>query len=123
MAGRRQLNRAIGNLGEEAAAGRLLDLGYRVLERNWRCRAGEIDIIAEHHGVIAFVEVKARSPRALRAPADAVDADKRRRIRAASRAYLSRFREPSPARFDIVSVFLDATDRVERIEVEADAFQ
>lgn len=119
---RKALNRAIGLLGEQAAAEYLWRRGYRILKRNYRCPAGEIDIIAEERGVLAFVEVKTRSPRAYAPPADAVDEEKRDRIRAAARYYLGSYREPSPRRFDVVSVLLDESDRVVSIEVEAGAF-
>lgn len=120
---RRRLNRQVGDIGEDAAARELDRLGYRILARNYRCPRGEIDIIAEHHGVIAFVEVKTRSPRALATPASAVDADKRRRLRHAAAFYMAGFRKPSPRRFDIASVWVDAADKVERVEVEENAFE
>lgn len=121
-ASRKTLNRVIGDLGEQAAADHLARKGYRLLARNYRCPAGEIDLIAEDRGTLAFVEVKTRSPRAFLPPADAVDEIKRSRIRAATKYYLGSFREPSPRRFDIVSVMLDETDRVVSIVHEAAAF-
>lgn len=116
------MNRAIGCLGEDAAADFLAGQGYRILERNWRCPAGEIDIIAEHGGEIVFVEVKARSPRARFAPEEAVDWRKQRRLAAAAKYYLAPFRRPSPHRFDIVSVMLDEGDAVVQLEQKARAF-
>src|SRR5262245_6498635 len=111
IASRKTLNRAIGNLGEDLAVRELQRRNYRILERNFRCAAGEIDIIAEHDGHIAFVEVKARSPRALASPEEAVDDAKRKRIRNAAANYLLPYRQPSPSRFDIVAVLLDDQDR------------
>jgi putative endonuclease len=119
---RRQLNRAVGTLGEDAAANYLAAQGYRLLERNSRCPAGEIDIIAEERGQVVFVEVKARSPRARFAPEEAVDARKQSRLAAAAKWYLGRFRDPSPHRFDIVSVHLDERDAVTQIELRIAAF-
>ena len=114
--------KAIGDLGEAAAEEYLRSAGYRILERNYRCRKGEIDIIAEDKGVLAFIEVKTRSPRSFLPPADAVDAEKRERIRQAAGTYLSRYRDPSPKRFDIVSVLLDDQDHVTEIHLERGAY-
>jgi putative endonuclease len=115
--------KAIGDLGESAAEEYVRSQGYRILERNFRCRRGEIDIIGEDGGVIAFLEVKTRSPRSYLPPADAVDADKRERIRRAAGTYLARYRDPSPRRFDIVSVILDDRDRVVEIHLERGAYE
>ena len=73
-------------------------------------------------GTIVFVEVKTRSPRAWQPPEAAVDADKRRRLRAAAKCYLGQYRKPSPCRLDIVSVDLDGDDRVVEIRHLAAAF-
>lgn len=72
--------------------------------------------------MLAFVEVKTRSPRAHLPPADAVDEPKRNRIRASAKYYLGSFRDPSPRRFDVVSVLLDERDRVTSLELETGAF-
>ena len=120
---RKSQNKAIGDLGEDAAAEFLRNHGYRILERNHRNRAGEIDIIAEHRGHIVFVEVKTRSPRANRPAAEAVDEEKQDRIKRAARLYLAPYRNPSPSRFDIVSVLLDTNDAVQRIHHEEDAYR
>lgn len=119
---RKLLNRAIGNLGEDAASDFLRRRGYRILERNWRCSSGEIDIIAEHRGFLAFVEVKTRSPRSYFSPAEAVDEKKQSRIRAAAAVYLASWREASPRRFDVVSVLLDDSDQIISVELEISAF-
>jgi putative endonuclease len=117
-------NRDLGALGEEIAVRFLVQEGYRILDRNYRCPAGEIDIIAEQGDTIRFVEVKTRAHAQtdLFAPEDAVDGLKRRHIRRAARHYLSPFREPSPAFFDIVSIVLAPDGRVARLELRRDAF-
>ena len=115
--------KAVGDLGEAAAEAYLRTQGYRILERNFRCRRGEIDIVGEDRGVITFVEVKTRSPRSWLPPADAVDAEKRERIRTAAGVYLARFRDPSPHRFDIACVILDDRDRVTEIHLECSAYE
>ena len=120
--GRKKMNRTLGNFGEDVAAKLLLRSGYRILERNYRCAAGEIDIIAEHRGKIAFVEVKTRSPRAFLPPAEAVDQEKQRRIKNSAAVYLSGYRQASPHRYDIVAVYLDERDCVAKIELMQAAF-
>jgi putative endonuclease len=119
---RKSLNKVIGNIGEDAAEKFLRKNGYRILQRNYRCRAGEIDIICEHRSVIVFVEVKTRSPRAYLPPEYAVDDAKQDQIRKAAKFYLSGFRAPSPVRYDIVSVLLNEQDEITHIELIADAF-
>jgi putative endonuclease len=79
------LRRALGRRGEDLAADYLAGLGYRVVERNWRCRAGEIDLIArtEHEGrsKIIFCEVKTRSGLGYGSPLEAITYEKARRLR------------------------------------------
>lgn len=97
-------NREIGNIYEERAEKLLLSSGYKILERNYRVRAGEIDIIAEKDGVIVFVEVKYRSSTAFGYGIEAVDYRKIRRIYNAARIYLTLNRKFSnEIRFDCIS--------------------
>lgn len=82
--------RETGRAGEEAAASRLSEAGYRILARNWRCRAGEIDLIAEDGGALVFVEVRARTnPTRFGTAIEAVDARKQRQVRAVAAYYLA----------------------------------
>lgn len=109
---------AFGRRGEDVAAWVLERKGWRIVERNYRCREGEIDLVAAREGVLAFVEVKARRSRAFGAPAEAVTAAKRRRVRDTALRYLSD-RHPGAAlvRFDVVDVlFEDGRFRVTHIE-------
>jgi len=99
------VSRRVGLEGENAAAAYLTSLGYRVIERNVRFRAGEIDLVAEDGGVLVFVEVKTRRGRGFGAPAEAVTAEKRRRLVRLASLYLARRGGPvPPCRFDVVSV-------------------
>lgn len=72
---------ALGRYGEDVAVRHLTDAGLVVLERNWRCRAGEIDIVARDGDVLVFCEVKTRTSAAFGVPAEAVGPVKARRIR------------------------------------------
>lgn len=112
----------LGRLGEEAAVQKLITEGYRILDRNYSCRSGEIDIVAEQDGHICFVEVKTRSPRAWNSPESAVTPEKQSRIIRAANYYLAGYRVPSPARFDIISVITDGNDRIISVDLKKNAF-
>lgn len=71
----------LGRRGEELAARHLTAAGLRVIDRNWRCRHGEIDIVAVESGVTAFVEVKTRSGTAFGHPLEAITVQKLARLR------------------------------------------
>lgn len=80
----------VGNAGEEFAARVLEDAGYVILERNYRTKIGEIDIIAVRDGVLHFIEVKTRSGDEFGYPADAVTDSKQNTIRRSADLYMSR---------------------------------
>ncbi len=82
-------NQSKGRLGEDLAAQALQQRGYEIIARNWRCRYGEVDIIAKLDAKLCFVEVKARRGTALGAPQEAVDARKRGQIAKAAACYLA----------------------------------
>jgi putative endonuclease len=92
-----------GARAEEVCAAMLRAAGLRLLERNWRCRVGEIDLIAEEHGVLVFAEVRMRRAWAFGGAGESVTAAKRGRIVAAARLYLSR-RPEAHCRFDVFLV-------------------
>lgn len=95
----------LGSAGEAEAAAWLRRRGYAILERNYRCRTGELDLITRRRGQIAFVEVKTRGPGAIAPPAEQVNAGKRVRMVRAARAYLARFGDAPPGcRFDVMEV-------------------
>lgn len=119
---RDQFRKLVGQTGERAAAEYLRRQGYRILERNFLARGGEVDIIAEDGGVIAFVEVKTRSPRAWATPESAVTPEKQARIRRAAARYLQDYVEPSPVRYDVVAVMTDEAGRVTEIRAEKNVF-
>lgn len=96
------MNRA-GARAEERCAELLRGAGLRIIERNWRCRHGEIDLIAEEAGTVVFAEVRMRTSRRYGGAAESVTAAKQARILAAARLYLTRRRE-APCRFDVLLV-------------------
>ena len=96
----------LGQYGEELAAQHLQAAGLELLDRNWRCREGELDIVARDGDTVVFVEVKARSGTGFGEPAEAVGAVKARRIRGLAARWLVEQRPPHcpQLRFDVVSV-------------------
>ena len=98
--------RETGSRFEEIAADYLQHAGYEILERNYRDRSGEIDLIAKDGSYYVFVEVKYRENASMGDPAEAVDARKQLKIRNTARRYLYRNRlgESVPCRFDVVAI-------------------
>lgn len=95
----------LGRSGEDAAAEWYRNAGYTVLDRNWRCDRGELDLVVGCRGVVAFVEVKARSSSRFGTGAEAVDHRKQRRVRAVATAWLrSNGGGWDEIRFDVVDV-------------------
>ena len=102
---RRPGGAAKGAAGEELACRHLERAGYRILERNWRCRSGELDVVAQRGELTVFVEVKQRGRRSHGAGHEAVTLSKRRRIIRASQLYaLARGLEGRRFRFDVISI-------------------
>lgn len=106
----------LGKRGEELACRELRRRGYAILARRFRVRGGEIDIVARSGGVLVFVEVKCRSTERFGAPAEAVTARKRQRLRRLATVYLSqrfscRALETVTCRFDVVEVVMGVEGR------------
>lgn len=98
----------IGAFGEKIAGAWMKKNGYAIVERNYRCRAGEIDIIACRGGVLVFTEVKTRTGDAFGTPAEAVDRRKQQHMRRAATWYMQAHRiYDTPVRFDVVEVMID----------------
>ncbi len=113
----------LARIGEDHAARYLRSRGYRILERNFRARSAEVDIIAGHKDTLVFIEVKARSSNEFGEPREAVTGWKQRRIVNAARAYSAqRGAEERSIRFDVVEVFLTPEGRVRKVAVIPDAF-
>jgi putative endonuclease len=96
---------AVGRYGEDLAVRHLTKAGLAVLERNWRCPAGEIDIVAREGDALVVCEVKTRSGPAFGTPLDAVSAAKAARLRRLAALWLTERRlRVSQVRFDVVGV-------------------
>ena len=112
-----------GDRGEAIAARHLEGKGYVILARNWRHGRGELDLIAEHRGVIVFVEVRARHGEAFGAPEETLGPAKRAKLMETAQAWLSiHDRLESPARLDVVAIDLNSRNEVRRITHYENAF-
>ncbi len=85
----RDPRRQFGNRGEDLAAVFLQEHGFRILARNWSCRLGEIDLIAEKDAALHFIEVKTRCSRAFGDPQEAVTRTKLRHVQRAVEVYVT----------------------------------
>jgi putative endonuclease len=107
----------LGRSGEDLAAAWYTARGYDVVARNWRCPAGEIDLVARRGRVVVIVEVKARTSDRFGMPVEAVVAAKQARLRRLAAAWLAEGRvRGARVRFDVVSVLAGT------VEVLEDAF-
>jgi len=119
----KDVTKVLGARGEDLAVQYLKKKGFKVIERNYHCSAGEIDLIAREKNTLVFIEIKARSSSEFGLPQDAVDRFKQRKMIEVARYYLAEHHltEDIPARFDVVAIHL--TPAAPQIELIRDAFQ
>ncbi|MGH2875737.1 MAG: YraN family protein [Solirubrobacteraceae bacterium] len=121
-----RLGETLGPAGERLAAEHLLRLGYEILERNYRTRWGELDIVASRDGTLAFCEVKTRRAGGRAGgPFEAVSRDKQQRVRRMANSWLvdRRDRPFAPTiRFDAIGITLDGGGRLVSLEHLEGAF-
>lgn len=99
------VRRRVGDRGEQRAAECYERAGYRVLARNWRCEEGEIDLVCRRGATVVVCEVKTRRSFAYGSPAEAVTAEKRRRLRRLAARWLREHRvHCRTVRFDVAAV-------------------
>jgi putative endonuclease len=94
----------LGRLGEDRALSHLVEQGLALVERNFLCKVGEIDLIMRHNGGLVFVEVRRRAAAGFGGAAASVTPAKRRRLINAAQYYLLRYPSPPPCRFDLVAI-------------------
>lgn len=111
-----------GRIGEDMALEYLLQRGYKLLERNWRCRYKEVDLIMKGADGLHIVEVRTRRAPTAVEPEQTVDRWKRRNLEAAANSYLRSAEITDPVHFDIVSIVLDGSGRALRLSHIPDAF-
>lgn len=102
--------REMGLFGEAETAKRLRADGYTLLAHSYRCRFGEIDLIAEKGGMLCFVEVKLRSGTEHGLPREFVDGRKQERLRKTAAWYLAEKQLDCPVRFDVAEVYIAGRD-------------
>lgn len=100
-----QNSRLLGRWGEDLTAEYLRDKGYRILAANWRCRFGELDLVAEDGTYLCFVEVKLRKNAAYGPAAAFVDRRKQEKLRASAELYLVRHPTELQPRFDVIEIY------------------
>ena len=111
----------LGNQGEQLAVDFLVEKGFKILERNWRFKRAELDIIAMDNQTMVFVEVKTRSDDIFERPENAVNTRKRQLMIRAAIGYMQQSGHDWAIRFDIVSVILRG-DVKAQIDYFKDAF-
>jgi len=104
---------SLGRWGEERVARHYVSRGYRLLDRNWRIRGGELDLVLERRGTIVFCEVKTRSSSAFGAAAESVGYRKQVFLRRTALSWLREQRRSGDLRFDVATV---TAGKVEVIE-------
>jgi putative endonuclease len=110
--------RDVGILGEKLAGDFLGKNGYHVLETNYRCREGEIDIIARQEDTLVFVEVRTKTSRQFGTPEESITPVKMARLRAVAAHYRqNRGDLPASWRIDVIAIELDKRKQVSRIEL------
>ena len=112
----------LGNEGESIACAELERLGYSIIERNYRIRSGEIDIVAGDAGTVVFVEVKTKTDSSFSDPVESITKQKQRRLVSMAEQYAaSTPLDRTPCRFDVVAV--DVSVAPAKITVYKDAFR
>jgi len=119
--GPRTDKKELGKKGEELALRFLKKNGYQIIERNYICKMGEMDIIAREKDTLVFIEVKTRTSTAFGLPQLAVNASKQRQMSKVALNFLKEKKlEEAKARFDVVAILLGPQG--EEIELIRDAF-
>jgi len=105
----------VGRQGESLAAAWYRDRGYQVVDRNWRTRSGELDLVALRHRTLVFCEVKARTTDAFGVPAEAVNRSKQVRLRRLAAQWMASHpaTRGRQVRFDVACVLGDTLEVIE----------
>nr|WP_154983894.1 YraN family protein [Paenibacillus xylanexedens] len=113
-----------GKIGEEEACRWLVKQGYSILQRNWRCRSGEVDIIAVREDLLIFVEVRSRSSNSgFGTPQESVDQRKMQQVRSTAGVYIQMSGEHTrQIRFDVIAVIMNHFGKIMSINHLENAF-
>lgn len=113
---------SLGKIGEELAVAHLKKIKYKILEKNYKCPLGEVDLVARDKNTLVFIEVKTRKTKDFGGPAAAVDLRKQRQLSKVALHYLNQKKLNNiPARFDVVAIELIGP--APHVELIRDAFE
>ena len=113
-----QQRRRLGQQGEQLAVERLASLGYEIVDRNYRCPAGELDVVARQAGSWVFVEVRTRRSRSFGTPEESLTSRKRAHLIAAAQHYLQAHAAlDSDWRIDAVAIVFSTNGGLERFDI------
>jgi putative endonuclease len=116
--------RQLGDLGERLARDHLIERGFKVLDTNYRCPIGEIDIVAEDGDDLVFVEVRTRRGRELGTPEESITKAKKERLISLAQTYLQeKGVEQRQYRIDLVAVAFSKQGALERVELIENAVE
>lgn len=116
----RKSNSKIGKIGEEIGVTYLKQIGYKIIETNYRCPFGEIDVITKSKGFLVFVEIKSRLQSAFGTPEESVNLDKQRRIAKTAQWYLATKRlSDVQARFDVLAISITEAGECKFLIIES----
>lgn len=113
---------AVGRRGEELAVKYLMNKGYEILARNYRCKTGEIDVVARHAQVLVFVEVRSSTSLAFGWPHESVNNKKKVKLRLVAQHYIQSTYFNVPVRFDVIGISFGADGQLINIEHIENAF-
>lgn len=113
----------VGQRGERYAADYLKQHGFRILDHNYHCRYGEVDLVAEDATYLVFVEVKTRSGTRFGTPAQAVTAEKQRKLTITAQRWLMTHETQRQPRFDVIEVYVSHSAQLQRVVHIPNAFE
>ncbi|MEY7999602.1 YraN family protein [Clostridium sp. Mt-5] len=117
-------NKDIGSLGEDVAENYLREIGYIILERNFRCKTGEVDIIGKDGNYLCFIEVKSRYGKLYGSPCEAVNYPKCLKIYKTANVYIMKKKLfKFNFRFDVIEIIFNTHNNIPSIKLIKDAFQ
>lgn len=119
----RKARKQLGDTGEEMAARELMRRGYRVLERNWRCPEGELDLVAEQDGTLVFVEVRTRRGDRFGTPEESITPAKRAHLIASAQAYLQAHSLDCDWRIDVIAIEMSSRGELLRVDMIENAIE
>jgi putative endonuclease len=116
--------KTLGALGEQLAKDHLKKKGYKLIEANYRCHSGEIDIVARQKDCLVFVEVRTKSSLEYGTPEESLSPTKQKHMIKSAYYYLQKHpKHPENWRIDLVAVELDAFDKLKRIDILENALE